>query len=314
MIHVAVSACVLGDNVRFDGGHKRSAFVDVHLSKHFKLMPICPEVGMGMPVPRPPIRVTQSGDAHKLTDSRDVQIDHTEKLNDFYQGQVSKISKIDGYIFAAKSPTCGIERIKVYDEQGGLIHRKGMGLFVQHLVKDFPHLPIEEDGRLNDQGLRESFITRVYVHQHFRHDVQQREEYKARDLVEFHSKHKLLVMAYSPQMYRELGRLVARSGSHHHLPTLFNEYLGLLMKALSKPTNRKKHTNVLMHIQGYFKKVLDKQDKQELSLQIDKYRRGYLPLMAPVALLQHHLNHFPNDYLSQQVYLQPYPEELGLRA
>jgi uncharacterized protein YbgA (DUF1722 family)/uncharacterized protein YbbK (DUF523 family) len=311
MIKVGVSACVLGDKVRFDGGHKKSDFVSASLHEVFQLLPVCPEVGMGMSVPRPTIRVTEIKQGARLTDSKDISIDHTDKLHEFVEQKISLLDQIDGYILAAKSPTCGIYRIKTYNDKGDLLHRNGRGLFAGEVMERYPNLPVEEDGRLNDTGLRESFITRVYVHHEFRTTVLT--DPSSHKLVKFHSRHKFLVMAYSNKAYQQLGRLVAQVGSSH-LDTCLKQYLSLLMQVLSKPTDRKKHTNVLMHLQGFFKKSLDKQDKQELSEQIDKYRRGYLPLMAPITLLMHYLKKYPNPYLSEQVYLKPYPEELGLRA
>ncbi|WP_229157434.1 YbgA family protein [Fluctibacter halophilus] len=310
-IHVGVSACVLGDKVRFDGGHKRSNYVTDYLGAVFRFEPICPEVAMGMPVPRPAIRVQELGNEIHLVDSKDSALRHTDSLNRVFEQQRGKMAALDGYIFCAKSPTCGVERIKVYGESGELLHRKGRGLFAQQVMDAYPCLPVEEDGRLNDMGLRESFITKVYVHHRFRHDVLAKPSAAA--LVDFHSRHKFLVMAYNPKMYQAIGRLVSGAGKEH-LDTLFSQYLTMLMQTLSKPTNRRKHTNVLMHLQGFFKKYLDPQEKQELAEQIDKYRLGYVPLLAPITLLQHHLRKYPNDYLSNQVYLAPYPEQLGLRA
>lgn len=311
MIKVGVSACVLGDKVRFDGGHKKSDFVTSQLSNVFQLLPVCPEVGIGMSVPRPTIRVTEINQQSRLTDSKDPSLDYTEKLTEFVSNKSSSLAQLDGYILAAKSPTCGIHRIKTYNQQGDLLHRQGQGLYAQQIIAQYPNLPLEEDGRLNDQGLRESFITRVYVHNQFRTEVLS--EPSTHNLIRFHSRHKFLVMAYSNKAYQQLGRLVAQV-AESHLETCLNQYLTLLMHVLSKPTNRKKHTNVLMHLQGFFKKSLDKSDKQELSEQIDKYRRGFLPLMAPITLIMHYLKKYPNPYLAEQVYLKPFPEELGLRA
>ena len=311
MIKVGVSACVMGEKVRYDGGHKQSNYTVNYLSKVFQMVPTCPEVGMGMPVPRPAIRVVEGKSDNLLVDSKDATLDYTSDLENYYQKQKPVFPELDGYIFAAKSPTCGVERIKVFDDEGNLLHRKGRGLFADRVMKGFPHLPVEEDGRLNDMGLRESFVTRVFVHASYRNEVLAEPSVNA--LVAFHSKHKFLVMAYNPIAYRQLGRVVANA-KHARFETVSEQYMSLLMSALSKPTNRKKHTNVLMHLQGFLKKKLDKQDKQELTEQIDQYRLGHLPLMAPITLINHHLKHHPNDYVSSQVYLQPYPAELQLRA
>lgn len=310
MPKIGVSACVMGDKVRYDGGHKQSSFVTQQLQPHVTYQPICPELGIGMPVPRPTIHLREMSDGVHLTDSRNGLLDHTEAMQQFFARQLPILEQLDGYVVAAKSPSCGMERIKVYDSEGQLLHRAGQGLFTQLLKAHFPHLPVEEDGRLNDAGLRESFITRVFVYHEFRHKVMASLSVHA--LVKFHSRHKLLVMAYSPVLYRALGRLVAQAKGQEH--TIAQEYLALMMQALSKPTNRRKHTNVLMHMQGYFKRDLMPADKRELSQQIDDYRLGRVPLLAPVTLLKHHLRHFPNAYLAQQSYFDPYPQELGLRA
>ncbi|WP_088328429.1 DUF523 and DUF1722 domain-containing protein [Lacimicrobium sp. SS2-24] len=307
---VGISSCVLGEKVRYDGGHKRSAFVTDTLAGFVRFVPNCPEMGIGMPVPRPTIHIREIAQQPRLTNSRDASVDHTDDMKAFLTAKLSQLQQLDGYVLAAKSPSCGMERIKVYTEQGELLHRNGQGIFVQLLKEHFPDLPMEEDGRLNDQGLRESFITRIYVYHDFRHNV--KNELSASALVDFHSRHKMLIMAYSPHAYQTLGRLVANVKGQEE--STASQYLTLMMKALSKPTNRRKHTNVLMHLQGYFKKQLDKADKHELSEQIDKYRLGYTPLMAPVTLLRHHLKNHPNAYLSRQSYLQPYPEALGLRG
>ena len=311
MINVGVSACVLGENVRYDGGHKKSHYTVNYLTKVFNLIPVCPEVGMGMTVPRPPIRIIEKDQQVRLVDVKDSSIDYTSRLSDFYQKKHAGFAALDGYIFAAKSPTCGVERIKVYDDCGNLLHRKGAGVFAHKVKQAYPFLPIEEDGRLNDKGLRESFVTRVYVHARYREEVLQNPTMGA--LVDFHSKHKFLVMAYSPMAYRQLGRIVANAKTLD-FDTVSQQYQSVIMQALSKPTNRKKHTNVLMHLQGFLKKNLARQDKQELCEQIEQYRKGYVPLLAPITLMNHHLKAFPNEYIASQVYLRPFPPELELRA
>lgn len=311
MVKVGISSCVVGQKVRFDGGHKGSNFVRVHLAKVFELTPICPEVGMGMSVPRPTIHLRDGVDGIKLTDTKTGELNHTDALNQFFDKVSPQVPEFDGYILAAKSPTCGMDRIKVYNDAGELQHRKGRGMYAQKLLAAFPSLPVEEDGRLNDHGLRESFIVRVFAHNEYRNKVLADPSINA--LIKFHSRYKFLVLAFHPQSYKSLGRLVAAASSYE-LDTLLKEYLTLLMFALNRTASRRKHTNVLMHLQGFFKKNLPPVDKQELNEQILKYRSGHVPLMAPLTLLKHHLKHFPNDYLQEQAYFQPYPEELGLRA
>lgn len=308
---LGTSACVLGQTVRYDGGHKRSAFVSKNVAEHFELVPFCPEVGMGMPVPRPTIHIREINETQRLVDSKNKDIDHTEKNVQFFEQIKARIEKLDGFLLAAKSPTCGLERIKIYDADGKLIHRKGTGMFVQLLQAHFPHLPLEEDGRLNDQGLRECFFTKVSAYHDFRNTVLS--DISKNALIQFHSRYKFLVMAYSPQTYQELGRFVAELDDDS-IKSGVSDYLTRLMRLLSKPTNRKKHTNVLMHIQGFFKQQLDKEDKSELSQQIEQYRKGLIPLLAPITLLNHFRRKYPVEYLENQVYFQPYPMELGINA
>lgn len=311
MIKLGVSSCVIGNKVRFDGGHKRSGFVAGHIDKFFELVPFCPEVGMGMPVPRPTIRLMEHDEVVRLVDSKDAAIDHTVSADRFFASISGDIPELDGYILAAKSPSCGMERIKVYDTDGNTLHRKGRGVFAAQLIKTFPHLPVEEDGRLNDQGIRESFFTRVIAHNEFRCFVLHEPSLKT--LVKFHSRYKFLLLAHHPELYYAMGQLVG-NGKNMKLEELLFEYQCKMMSALKKPSSRKRHTNVLMHIQGFFKNKLEKDDKAELMDKIEQYRRGYIPLMAPLTLLNHHLNHFPNPYLEDQKYFSPYPLELGLQA
>lgn len=315
MTKIGVSSCVLGDKVRFDGGHKCSRFVADKVSELYKLVPICPEVGMGMAVPRPTIHLRQVLKGGKidirLVDTKDAAIDHTQAMSKFITQVKSKIVDLDGYIVAAKSPSCGMERIKIYNENGDLLHRKGVGMYVARMKQLFPNLPIEEDGRLNDKGLRESFFTRVTAHQQFRTQVL--EQASVSNLIKFHSRNKFLILAYKQDIYRQLGRVVAHA-SKGDLQTVLSEYLSLMMLALSRTPSRKKHTNVLMHFQGFFKKHLTKEEKHELAENIEFYRMGLMPLLAPLTLLKHHLKKHPNEYLEQQSFFRPFPLELGIQG
>lgn len=310
MIKIGTSACVLGEKVRFDGGHKRSAFVASHISEHYKLVPFCPEVGIGMPVPRPAIQLREVEQQIRLVDSKTGTHDYNDKMDAYFQRQVASLDTLDGYILAAKSPSCGMERIKIHNADGKLLHRDGKGLFAAALQDTYPDLPVEEDGRLNDKGIRESFFTRVEAHALFRKLVL--EDLQPASLIEFHTRYKYLLLAYNPQIYYELGPIVANCSQD--IDDAVVKYRSMLMKALSKPTTRKKHTNVLMHLQGFFKHDLDSKYKKELSEEIDKYHSGYVPLLAPLTLINHYLREFPNEFLQKQVYLKPYPIELGLMA
>lgn len=310
MIKIGTSACVIGEKVRFDGGHKRSAFVASHISEHYKLVPFCPEVGIGMPVPRPAIQLREVDEQIRLVDSKTGTHDYNDKMDAYFQRQVESLDTLDGYILAAKSPSCGMERIKIHNADGRLLHRDGKGLFAAALQETYPELPVEEDGRLNDKGIRESFFTRVEAHALFRKLVL--EDLQPASLIEFHTRYKYLLLAYNPKIYYELGPIVANCSQD--LDDAIVRYRGKLMQALSKPTTRKKHTNVLMHLQGFFKQDLDSKYKKELSEEIDKYHSGYVPLLAPLTLINHYLREFPNEFLQKQAYLKPFPIELGLMA
>lgn len=310
MIKIGTSACVVGDKVRFDGGHKRSAFVASHIVTHYELVKFCPEVGIGMPVPRPAIQLREIDGQTRLVDSKTGESDYSEPMSEYFSRQLDRLKGLDGYILAAKSPSCGMERIKIHNQDGKLLHRDGVGMFAAALKHAFPDLPVEEDGRLNDQGLRESFFTRVEAYAQFRKLVL--ENLQPASLIEFHTRYKYLLLAYNPKIYYELGPVVANCSED--IEDAATQYRSKFMLALSKPTTRKKHTNVLMHLQGFFKQELDGKYKAELTEEIKKYHRGYVPLLAPLTLINHYLREFPNEFLQKQAYLNPYPLELGLMA
>lgn len=311
MIKIGTSACVLGEKVRYDGGHKRSAFVSRQLPEHYQLVPFCPEVGIGMSTPRPAIQLREIDGVIALVDSKTGTNHYTDQMQGYFARNQSKLAQLDGYILAGKSPSCGMERIKVHDADGKQLRKDGNGIFAAQLKQTFPNLPVEEDGRLNDKGLRESFFTRVHAYASFKETVLSTMQPSA--LVEFHTRYKYLLLAYHPEIYYKLGPLVAES-STGDFEEKANAYLNQFMLALSRTTSRKKHTNVLMHLQGFFKRDLSKESKQELSLTIDKFHKGYIPLLAPLTLINHYLMEFPNPFLQKQVYLQPFPLELGIYA
>ncbi|MCG9681500.1 2-thiouracil desulfurase family protein [Vibrio sp. Isolate23] len=310
VIKVGISSCVLGEKVRFDSGHKISKFVTKELAPFFEFVPVCPEVGMGMPVPRPTIRLISDQERIALVETKDASIDHTDKMVEFSKSKVAELSHTDlcGYIVCAKSPTCGMERVKVYKKGGA--ENIGVGLYTQELMKQMPWLPVEEDGRLNDPVLKENFITRIYTLRDFYDSMQG--EPTAGKIVAFHSRYKLTLMAHHPQSYKELGRLVA-SIKDYDIDTFYQKYRVGLMKAVSHRASRKNNTNVLMHLQGYFKRDLAKEQKAELCNVIDQYRQGTLPLLAPITLIKHYLAAYPDAYLSEQKFLQPHPQEMRLR-
>ncbi|MGL4350213.1 MAG: YbgA family protein [Plesiomonas shigelloides] len=309
LIPVGISACVLGESVRFDGGHKRLPFATDHLKPYVRFYPVCPEMAIGMPSPRPAIRLIRSEEGLQLVgSSQDLNV--TEAMQTFSREKVASLSHLCGYIVCAKSPTCGMERVKVYDAAGKGAEKVGVGLYTQELMHQMPWLPVEEDGRLNDPVLRENFVTRIFaLHDFYR----QCEAGMTRGkLVAFHSRYKLLIMAHSQADYRALGRRVADLDAMP-FDELLIAYRDHFMQALSKRPTRKNHSNVLQHIQGYFSRQLSSRQRKELSHLIDRYRRGTQPLLAPLTLLRHYLEEHPDPYLTQQVYFEPYPEALLLR-
>lgn len=309
-IKIGISSCVLGENVRFDSGHKISKFVTKELSPYFEFVPVCPEVGAGMSVPRPTIRLVSNEERIALVETKDPTQDHTDKMVNYSKQKVAQLQseQLCGYVVCAKSPTCGMERVKVYKKAGAV--NEGVGLYTQELMSSMPWLPIEEDGRLNDPILKENFITRVYTLHDFYNSMDG--EPTRGKIVAFHSRYKLTLMAHHPESYKSLGSLVAHVGDYE-MDEFYNLYREGLMKALAHRASRKNNTNVLMHLQGYFKRNLDKLQKQELRQTIDDYRVGLLPLLAPLTLIKHYLSAHPDSYIEQQAYLQPYPQELRLR-
>ncbi|MEW7864797.1 YbgA family protein [Aeromonas diversa] len=306
-IKVGISACLLGAQVRYDGGHKRSPFCERELAQHFEFHPVCPEMAIGLGAPRPTIRlVRRDGDIR--AEASNGAFDVTERLIAFSEQKVRELDFLSGYILCAKSPSCGMERVKVYGGEGAA--KEGVGLFARALMEAHPLLPVEEEGRLNDPILRENFVLRVFAY----HDWQQlaHQGLSAARLIAFHSRYKYLVLSHAPDIYRRLGSLLGRVGERP-LDEVADTYIAGLMEALTRRANRKGHSNVLQHLQGYFKRHLSSPQRQELAEVIHKYRVGLLPLLVPLTLIRHYLREFPNPYLASQVYLQPHPESLKLR-
>ncbi|WP_440056483.1 YbgA family protein (plasmid) [Pseudoalteromonas sp. T1lg65] len=310
-IKIGISACLAGDKVRFDKGHKRSNFCMDEFANHVEYVRFCPEVAVGLPIPRPTIRQVRVGDTIKVCrpdGSNDVAPQLTEYGKTVALQQAQELS---GFVFCAKSPSCGMERVKIYNEEGTGNTSEGIGIFAQQIMKHNPLLPCEENGRLNDMHLRENFVMRVYVFKSWQ-ELNCNSEIGLHELTSFHAKHKYLLMSHNYQAYKDLGRLLA-DGKSQSLDELKSQYIHGLMKALSKPASRKNQANTLAHLQGYFKNELTSVEKQELCKAIDEYRTGIVPLYVPLTLLKHHLTVHPKDYLEQQVYFDPYPNELRLR-
>lgn len=305
---IGISACVAGEQVRFDKGHKRSDFCMSQLAPFVDYQAFCPEVAIGLPVPRPTIRQVQLNDGIHVS-RPDGDGDVTQDLTEYGQTVASKIDHLSGFIFCQKSPSCGMERVKVYQEDGKGSTASGIGLFAKQIMVHNPNLPCEENGRLMDPALRENFMIRVFTYRHWQ-DLLSSGLTKHK-LIEFHSKRKYLLMSHHLISYKETGRLLARADLK--LEEMAQQYISILMSGLKHVATHKSHTNTLQHLQGYFKKVLTKQQKSELSTHINDFRAGLVPLLVPLTLINHYLKEFPQQYLAAQVYLSPYPQELKLR-
>lgn len=311
-VKIGISACVLGDKVRYDGGHKASAFCMQQLAPLVQYVPVCPEMAIGMSAPRPAIRLQLDAEHQvRLVQSNNSAIDHTAAMLAFTEQKLPQLAQLSGYIVCAKSPSCGMERVRLFDAKGQQLGKLGVGLYTHQLMQKYPWLPVEEDGRLFDPALKENFICRVFSCYDYQQTMQ--DGFSVGKLVAFHSRYKFLVMAHSPTAYRELGRLVANA-KLFAADELQQRYLLELMQALKNIASRKQHANVLQHLQGFLKHGLSAESKQELADLIQRYRQGFVPLLAPLTLLQHHLKQQPNAYVSAQRYFAPYPESLGLRA
>jgi uncharacterized protein YbgA (DUF1722 family)/uncharacterized protein YbbK (DUF523 family) len=309
-IRLGISACLLGENVRYDGGHALDLFLRDTLGKYIQYVPVCPEVECGFGVPRETLRLTGDPKRPLLVTGR-TGIDHTDRMEAWAATRVAALEREDlsGFIFKSGSPSSGMERVKVYDDRG--VPRKiGVGIFARIFMEHFPLIPVEEDGRLHDPTLRENFIDRIFTCRRYREIGGKKN--RIGGIVDFHTRHKLLLMAHSPRHLRQIGHLVARAGE---LPAeeMAGRYEGLLMKAMALKSTAAKHTNVLHHLMGYFKKDLSTDEKQELIEIIDEYRRGAIPLIVPITLLNHYVRKYREPYLKGQIYLNPHPVELQLR-
>lgn len=310
-IPVGISQCLMGDPVRFNAGHKHSRLCTDHLGTLFELRPFCPEVAIGLGTPRKPIRLAGDPAAPRAVGTVDHTLDVTDALQQYADDVSVLCEELCGFIFMQKSPSCGMERVKVYEPNGHPAPATGRGIFAARLMQANPLLPVEEEGRLKDPVLRENFVNRVIVYS----DWQQllRDGLSASRLLAFHARHKYLLMAHQSPSYRQIGQMLANPGRGAALRDTANAYFAELMAALRRPASRSGHSNVLQHVAGHFKKVLNPPEKEELQQLINHYRSGIVPLVVPVTLLRHHLLRHPDPYLLQQAYLQPHPPELSLR-
>jgi len=309
-IKLGISACLLGQKVRYDGGHKQDRFITDTLGKFVEFVPVCPEVECGLGVPREAMRLVGTPDSPRLVTIHTKQ-DNTERMVRWAGEKIVHLKKegLCGFIFKSNSPTSGMERIKVYNKDGIPV-KKGVGVFSRIFIDHFPLLPVEDEGRLHDPSLRENFLESLFIMKHWREFILQ--EPGLRHLVDFHTRHKFLILSHSPKDYRLLGKLVAQAGEIPH-QELYARYQTLLMTALNLKTTVKKNVNVLFHVMGFFKKILSTSEKEELLEVIDNYRLGYIPLIVPITLLNHYVRKYDQGYLMNQYYLNPHPVELKLR-
>ena len=309
-IRLGISSCLLGEKVRYDGGQKLDHFITETLGKFVEFVPVCPEVECGLGIPREAMHLSSSPEGPRLVTIR-TQVDHTERMRAWAQKRVVELEQEDlcGFIYKSDSPSSGMERVKIYSGKG-MADKTGVGLFAQEFMQHFPLLPVEEEGRLHDPGLRENFLESLFTMKRWRET--RALGTKRGHLVDFHTRHKLLIMSHSPKLYGLLGKLVAQM-KEIPLPEMYERYQTLLMEALRLKTTIKKNANVLLHVMGYFKKNLSPAEKEELLRIVNNYQKGYIPLIVPVTLLNHYMWKYDQNYLKSQYYLDPHPLELKLR-
>jgi len=310
-IKIGVSSCLLGKEVRYNGGHSRDLYITDVLGRYFTFVDVCPEVEAGFGIPRETLRLVGDPKTPRLLTSRTGK-DRTEIMKNWARKRVKELERenLCGFIFKSKSPSSGMERVKVYTEKGVPGSNKGVGLFARAFMGHFPLLPVEEEGRLHDMALRENFIERIFALKRWRQMAEQKKN--RGKIVAFHTEHKLQIMSHSQKLYRDMGRLVARV-KDMELESFYQQYETMFMQALSLKATVKKNVNVLQHMAGYFKKSLSRDEKQELQEVIEQYHRLYTPLIVPVTLINHYVRKYGQEYLQNQYYLNPHPIELKLR-
>jgi uncharacterized protein YbgA (DUF1722 family)/uncharacterized protein YbbK (DUF523 family) len=309
-VNIGISSCLLGNKVRYDGGHTLDHYVTETLGQYFTWVAVCPETEYGLPIPRESMRLQGSSASPRLVTVR-TGVDHTNGMLAWAGQKMPELEKDElcGFIFKSKSPSSGLGGVKVYSD-GGVPRKQGVGIFAGAFIRRFPLLPVIDDGRLHDPSLRENFIERAFVYQRWQKLMQAGAT--IRNLVSFHTRHKYLILAHSPRHYSTLGKLVAEAKKYPP-KKLFTEYIRLLMEGLTLIATAKKNTNVLLHMAGYFKHQLTPDEKQEMLEIIEQYHQGFVPLIVPIVLMRHYVRQFQEPYLNSQYYLDPHPVELMLR-
>ena len=309
-ISVGISSCLLGNQVRHDGGHKRNIFCVETLGKWFELQPICPELEAGMGVPRPSIQLIQSDSGIRAIAPKTGQ-DVSDNLRTVLDTHQEDIARMSGYIFIHKSPSCGVFRTRIYNTDNNVVKQNGRGIYAHALMKRFPLLPVEEADRLNDAVLRENFLLRVYAY----HEWQSinKTALRKKDVLDFYTQYKYIMLAHSRRHYKEIGQLLSKV-DEISIEDLKTRFIELFMTGLAKHATRGTHANVLFHLQGYLKHKIDKADTASLTALITSYQVGHIPLITPITMIKHHLQKYPDAYLEKQKYFDPYPAQLGLQS
>ncbi len=310
-VRLGISSCLLGNAVRWNAGHKLDRFLTNTLGQFVDYVPVCPEVEAGFGVPRESMRLVGDPENPRLITFKS-KTDHTDQMLRWARKRVKELEKEDlhGFIFKSDSPSSGMIRVKVYTEKGMPV-KKGVGMFAREFMAHFPLIPAEDDGRLHDAKIRENFIERIFTLRRWRETITKGK--RMGNLVDFHTRNKLLILSHSPKHYRVMGKLVAE-GKQMPMNDLYARYENTLMEALALKTTAKKNLNVLQHLMGYFKKQLSKDEKQELLDVFGQYRLGFVPLVVPLTLINHFVRKYDQPYLKLQTYLNPHPVELKLRT
>ena len=309
-IPVGISACLEGREVRHDGGHKHSRYCTGVLARYFAFRPLCPEMGAGLGVPRPAMHLIDAEQGIRLVNVRG-EGDHTEAMQAWANDVLPGLEDLRGYILMAKSPSCGMERIRVYNAAGDLLHRDGRGLFAEALMQRYPLLPVEEEGRLNDPPLRENFIERVFIYDDWMN--MRAGGLTAARLIDFHTRHKFQLLAHCQATYRRLGPLLSDLRAAP-LDEIADQYIAEVMQAMKKRISRGAHVNAIQHLLGFLRGQLAAEERRMIQEQLDAYLREEVPLIVPMTLVRLAQRREPVAYLSRQEYLSPYPDDLGLRS
>jgi len=307
---MGIGSCLAGNAVRYNGQTKAPNQHVRAIYDNFEMRAFCPEMGIGMGVPREPIHIVGTEDDVRVLDVATHSQDYTDQIAGYADTVLELAPEISGYILVKGSPSCGYDRVKRFGMNGHSIASDQKGIFAASLARKDPLLPLEDDGRLNDPGLRESFITRAYTYHEWK--SLKASGLSARKIVEFYSRYKYLVMAHHVPSYKTLGRMVADVGKRE-TNAFADEFIAAMMEALTRRATRRSHTNVLQHMAGYLKRSISAEERGRLSDLIEQYRLGHMPLVVPITMLKHHFANNPNSYIDQQVFMTPYPDELKLR-